>query len=56
MPGRRFPVRSSCWKYREDQPLGIKGIGGAGTIAAPPTVVNAVIDAQEFGVTISTCH
>jgi carbon-monoxide dehydrogenase large subunit len=33
-------------------PLGIKGIGEAGTIAAPPTVVNAVIDAlKEFGVT-----
>jgi aerobic carbon-monoxide dehydrogenase large subunit len=26
-------------------PLGVKGIGEAGTIAAPPTVVNAVIDA-----------
>jgi aerobic carbon-monoxide dehydrogenase large subunit len=26
-------------------PLGIKGIGEAGTIAAPPTVVNAVLDA-----------
>ena len=25
--------------------LGVKGIGEAGTIAAPPTVVNAVIDA-----------
>jgi len=32
-------------------PLGIKGIGEAGTIAAPPTVVNAVLDAlREFGV------
>jgi carbon-monoxide dehydrogenase large subunit len=26
-------------------PLGIKGIGEAGAIAAPPTVVNAVLDA-----------
>jgi len=32
-------------------PLGIKGIGEAGTIAAPPTVVNAVLDAlKELGV------
>ena len=32
-------------------PLGIKGIGEAGTIAAPPTVVNAVLDAlRELGV------
>ncbi|MFB6104078.1 MAG: xanthine dehydrogenase family protein molybdopterin-binding subunit [Halobacteriaceae archaeon] len=26
-------------------PLGVKGIGEAGTIAAPPTIVNAVVDA-----------
>jgi CO/xanthine dehydrogenase Mo-binding subunit len=32
-------------------PLGIKGIGEAGTIAAPPAVVNAVLDAlRELGV------
>ncbi len=32
-------------------PLGVKGVGEAGTIAAPPAVVNAVIDALEpFGV------
>jgi len=32
--------------------LGVKGIGEAGTIAAPPTVVNAVIDAvSHLGVT-----
>ncbi len=32
-------------------PLGIKGIGEAGTIAAPPTVVNAVLDAlHQLGV------
>lgn len=28
-------------------PLGVKGIGEAGTIAAPPAVVNAVLDALE---------
>ena len=27
--------------------LGVKGIGEAGTVAAPPTVVNAVVDALE---------
>jgi carbon-monoxide dehydrogenase large subunit len=33
-------------------PLGVKGIGEAGTIAAPPAIVNAVVDALEpFGVT-----
>jgi carbon-monoxide dehydrogenase large subunit len=33
-------------------PLGVKGIGEAGTIAAPPAVVNAVIDAvSHVGVT-----
>ncbi len=26
-------------------PLGVKGIGESGTIGAPPTVINAVIDA-----------
>jgi carbon-monoxide dehydrogenase large subunit len=32
-------------------PLGVKGVGEAGTIAAPPTVVNAVLDAlRELGV------
>ena len=32
-------------------PLGVKGVGEAGAIAAPPAVVNAVIDALEpFGV------
>ncbi|GGL56394.1 xanthine dehydrogenase family protein molybdopterin-binding subunit [Halocalculus aciditolerans] len=32
-------------------PLGVKGIGEAGTIAAPPAVVNAVVDALEpYGV------
>ncbi len=33
-------------------PLGVKGVGEAGTIAAPPAVVNAVIDAvSHLGVT-----
>jgi len=33
-------------------PLGAKGVGEAGTIAAPPTIVNAVLDAlAPFGVT-----
>jgi carbon-monoxide dehydrogenase large subunit len=33
-------------------PMGVKGIGEAGTIAAPPAVINAVIDALEpLGVT-----
>jgi carbon-monoxide dehydrogenase large subunit len=32
-------------------PLGIKGIGEAGTIGAPPTIVNAVLDAlSAFGI------
>jgi carbon-monoxide dehydrogenase large subunit len=32
-------------------PLGVKGVGEAGTIAAPPAVVNAIVDALEpFGV------
>jgi aerobic carbon-monoxide dehydrogenase large subunit len=33
-------------------PMGVKGVGEAGTIAAPPAVVNAVVDALEpLGVT-----
>jgi carbon-monoxide dehydrogenase large subunit len=33
-------------------PLGVKGVGEAGAIAAPPAIVNAVVDALEpFGVT-----
>jgi carbon-monoxide dehydrogenase large subunit len=32
-------------------PLGAKGVGEAGTIAAPPAIVNAVTDAlQPFGI------
>ena len=37
--------------------LGVKGVGEAGTIAATPAVVNAVIDAlRPLGVTTSTCR
>ena len=33
-------------------PLGVKGIGEAGTIGAAPTVINAVVDAlSPFGIT-----
>lgn len=33
-------------------PVGVKGVGESGTIAAPPTVVNAVLDAlRPLGVT-----
>lgn len=28
-----------------DNPLGVKGVGESGTIGAPPTIVNAVLDA-----------
>ena len=32
-------------------PLGLKGVGEAGTIASPPAVVNAVMDAlKPFGI------
>jgi aerobic carbon-monoxide dehydrogenase large subunit len=32
-------------------PMGVKGVGETGTIASPPAVMNAVIDALEpFGV------
>ena len=35
-----------------NNPMGVKGAGEAGTIGAPPAVVNAVIDAlQDYGVT-----
>ena len=36
----------------DDEPLGVKGIGEAGTIASPPAVINAVVDAlSHLGVT-----
>jgi carbon-monoxide dehydrogenase large subunit len=35
-----------------DNPLGVKGVGEAGTIASTPAVVNAIVDAlRPFGVT-----
>jgi carbon-monoxide dehydrogenase large subunit len=35
-----------------DNPLGVKGVGEAGTIASTPAIVNAVVDAlRPFGVT-----
>ena len=38
-------------------PLGVKGVGEAGAIAAPPAIVNAVVDAlQPFGVEIGRAH
>ena len=30
-----------------ENPLGVKGVGEAGTIAAPQAIVNAVVDALE---------
>ena len=42
-------IPSVEWKYRvtpsPNNPLGAKGVGEAGAIAAPPAVVNAVVDA-----------
>jgi len=57
IPQRRFPrfekgreVRGLSWPELVEipattNPLSIKGIGESGTIGAPPTVVNAVLDA-----------
>ena len=37
---------------RADNPLGVKGVGETGTIAAAPAVINAVVDAlSHLGVT-----
>ncbi|USG63369.1 xanthine dehydrogenase family protein molybdopterin-binding subunit [Brevibacillus ruminantium] len=54
MPKARFFPKIE-WQYTETpspvNPLGAKGIGETGTTAAPPAVVNAVMDAlQPFGV------
>jgi carbon-monoxide dehydrogenase large subunit len=48
-------IPSIKWEYRvtptPNNPLGAKGVGEAGAIAAPPAVVNAVVDAlSPFGV------
>lgn len=41
-----------AWEYREipspQNPLGAKGIGEAGAIAAPPAIANAVLDALDL--------
>jgi carbon-monoxide dehydrogenase large subunit len=29
----------------KSNPLGVKGVGEAGTVGAPPTVINAILDA-----------
>lgn len=49
-------IPSVEWEYRitpsPNNPLGAKGVGEAGAIAAPPAVVNAVVDAlSPLGVT-----
>jgi carbon-monoxide dehydrogenase large subunit len=32
-------------------PIGVKGAGESGTVAAPPTIINAIVDAlREYGV------
>ena len=33
-------------------PLGVKGTGEAGTTAAPPTIMNAILDALPPGATL----
>jgi carbon-monoxide dehydrogenase large subunit len=35
-----------------NNPIGVKGAGESGTVAAPPTIINAIVDAlQDYGVT-----
>jgi carbon-monoxide dehydrogenase large subunit len=55
-----MPVASELPRFTTDlvetpspsNPLGAKGVGEAGTIGAPPTIVNAVLDAlAPFGIT-----
>lgn len=54
MPKARFfpPIESAFTETLSPvNPLGAKGIGETGTTAAPPAVVNAVMDAlKPFGV------
>ena len=42
-----LPDIETSWKRcrRKTNPLGVKGIGESGTIGAPPTVINAMLDA-----------
>ena len=42
---RRWSTDNSQETWSTTNPLGVKGIGEAGTIASPPAVINAVIDA-----------
>jgi len=35
-----------------NNPIGVKGAGESGTVGAPPTIINAIVDAlQDYGVT-----
>ncbi|MBD0290934.1 MAG: molybdopterin-dependent oxidoreductase [Thermoleophilia bacterium] len=53
MHSYRIPSAAELPSYRTDRtvtpsstnPMGVKGVGEAGTIASPPAVINAVIDA-----------
>jgi carbon-monoxide dehydrogenase large subunit len=46
------PYETDRTETRADNPLGVKGVGETGTIAAAPAVVNAVVDAlSHLGVT-----
>ena len=55
MHSYRIPSAAELPSFRTDRtvtpsstnPLGVKGVGEAGTIAAPPAVVNALLDALE---------
>ena len=38
-------------------PIGVKGAGESGTVGAPPTVINAIVDAlRDRGVTVDQDH
>ena len=50
--GRAAVVRDGSHRDAADNPLGVKGVGETGTIAAAPAVINAVVDAlSHLGVT-----
>jgi carbon-monoxide dehydrogenase large subunit len=42
VPNVKFDLHNSPCKTN---PLGVKGIGESGTIGAPPSIINAIIDA-----------
>ena len=45
-PAKKVPlVEKSSIRIRAALPLGGKDIGDSGTVGAPPTIINAVIDA-----------